>query len=145
MPQRKPYSLPRVIQFEFGSDSLNWMTSLESRAHELEASLRRKVELEYQTAANNDRRFLEVSEELIGMRYDDVSTPDNPADQTVYDLNILGAFAVAKYWEDISAGILTLAGGDETVPVSEVLRIIDEPVTEIVRMFNNALKAANGT
>ena len=144
MSQRKPYSPLRVIQPEFGNDSLNWMTSLESRAHELEASLRRKVE-PYQTVVNNDRRFIEVSEELICTQDEDLSTPDNSADKTVYDLNVLGAFAVAKYWEDIHAGILTLAGSDETVPVSDVLRIIDEPVTEIVRMFNNALKAAHGT
>src|ERR1700746_290480 len=30
------------------------------------------------------------------------------------------------------------------MPLSEVLRILDEPVTKIVRMFNNALKAAQG-
>jgi hypothetical protein len=30
------------------------------------------------------------------------------------------------------------------MPLSEVLRILDEPVTEIVGMFNNALKAAQG-
>src|ERR1700739_859253 len=102
MSQRKPYSPLRVIPPEFGNDSLNWMTSLESRAHELEASLRRKVE-PYQTVVNNDRRFIEVSEELICMQDDDPSTPDNPADRTVYDLNVLGAFAVAKYWEDVRA------------------------------------------
>jgi hypothetical protein len=145
MSQRKPYSPLRVIQPEFGNDPLNWMTSLESLTQELKASLRRKVEPDYKTAISNDRRFVEDSEELICMRDDDLSTADNQADKTVYDLNVLGAFAIQKYWEDVRAGILTLAAGDEIVPVSEVLRIIDEPVTEIVRMFNNALKAAHGT
>jgi hypothetical protein len=74
----------------------------------------------------------------------ELSTPDDPAVRTVYDLNVLGAFAVKKYWEDVRERILTLAGSDETVPLSEVLRILDEPVTEIVGMFNNALKAAQG-
>jgi hypothetical protein len=74
-----------------------------------------------------------------------VSTPDDLAPNSMYDLDILTAFAVAKYWEDVRAEILRLAGGNETVLVSEVLRIIDEPVTEIVRMFNNASKAAHGT
>jgi hypothetical protein len=74
----------------------------------------------------------------------ELSTPDDLAARTVYDLNVLGAFAVKKYWEDVRERILTLAGGDETVPLSEVLRILDEPVTDIVGMFNNALKAAQG-
>jgi len=73
-----------------------------------------------------------------------VSTPDDPAARTVYDLNVLGAFAVKKYWEVVREEILTLAGSDETVPLSEVLRILDEPMTEIMGMFNNALKAAQG-
>jgi hypothetical protein len=30
------------------------------------------------------------------------------------------------------------------MPLSEVLRILDEPVSKIVGMFNNALKAAQG-
>jgi hypothetical protein len=74
-----------------------------------------------------------------------VDTPDGPEAETVYHLNVLAAFAIAKYWEDVRAAILRLADSDETVPVSEVLRIIDEPVTEIVRMFNDAAKAAHGT
>jgi hypothetical protein len=74
-----------------------------------------------------------------------VSTPDDQEAEIVYDLNVFAAFALAKYWEDVRAEILRLADGDETVPVSEVLRIIDEPVTEIVQMFNNAAKAARGT
>lgn len=73
-----------------------------------------------------------------------MSTPDDPAARTVCDLIILGAFAVKKYWEDVREEILTLAGSDETVPLSEVLRILDERMTEIVGMFNNALKAAQG-
>jgi hypothetical protein len=74
-----------------------------------------------------------------------VSTPDDPADKTEFELNVLAAFAIAKYWENVRAEIVRLANGDETVPVSEVLRIIDEPVTEIVQMFNNAAKAAHGS
>lgn len=73
-----------------------------------------------------------------------MSTPDDLAGRTVYDLKVLGAFAVKKYWEDVRERILTVAGSDERVPLSEVLRILDEPVTEIVEMFNNALKAAQG-
>lgn len=74
----------------------------------------------------------------------ELSTPDGPAVRTVYDLNVLGTFAVKKYWEDVRERILTLAGSDETGPLSEVLRILDQPVTEIVGMFNNASKAAQG-
>jgi hypothetical protein len=74
-----------------------------------------------------------------------LSTPDDPAAETEYILNVMAAFAIAKYWEDVRAEILRLADDDETVPVTEVLRIIDEPVTEIVRMFKNAAKAASGT
>jgi hypothetical protein len=68
-----------------------------------------------------------------------VNTPDDPAAKDVYELDVLGAFALTKYWEDVRAKILTLAGRDETVPLSEVLRILDEPVIEVVRMFNNGL------
>jgi hypothetical protein len=74
-----------------------------------------------------------------------LSSPDDPAAKTEYTLNVLAAFAIKKYWEDVRRQILRLADGHETVPVSEVLRIIDEPVTEIVRMFDNAAKAAHGT
>ena len=74
-----------------------------------------------------------------------MSSPDDPVAKTEYEVNVLAAFAIAKYWEDVRAEILRLADGDETVRVSEVLRIIDEPVTEIVRMFDNAAKAAHGT
>ena len=75
----------------------------------------------------------------------EMSTPDDPAAKTEYVLDLLAAFAIAKYWEDIRAEILRLVDGDETVHASEVLRIIDEPVTEIVQMFNNAAKAAHGS
>jgi hypothetical protein len=74
----------------------------------------------------------------------ELTTTDEAAAKAVYDLHLLGAFALTKYWEDVRAKIQSLAGGNETVPLSEVLRIIDEPVTEIVRMFNNAVKAAHG-
>jgi hypothetical protein len=75
----------------------------------------------------------------------EVSTPDDPAAKTEYTLNVLAAFAIKEYWKDVREQILRLADGDETVPVKEVLRIIDEPVAEIVQMFNNAAKAAHGT
>jgi hypothetical protein len=83
-------------------------------------------------------------EKLSHFQEAELSTPDDLAARIVYDLNVLGAFAVKKYWEDVRERILTLAGSDETVRLSEVLRILDEPVTEIVGMFNNALKAAQG-
>lgn len=73
-----------------------------------------------------------------------MSATENPTATVVYDLNVLGAFAVQKYWEGVRAKVLTLANGDETVPIAEVVRILDEPVVEILRMFSNALKAVQG-
>jgi PAS domain S-box-containing protein len=95
MSQRKPYSAPRAIRRGFGNDYLEWMrTSLESGTQELEASPQSNVKPEYKTIVNNDRRFVEVSdgfcslvgytrEELLGMRYDDLTAPNTNDIQTV--------------------------------------------------------------
>jgi PAS domain S-box-containing protein len=94
MSQRKPYSAPRAIRPGFGNDYLKWMTSLEFGTQEPEAPPQSKVKPEYKTIVNNDRRFVEVSdgfcrlvgytrEELLGMRYDDLTAPNTVDIQTV--------------------------------------------------------------
>jgi PAS domain S-box-containing protein len=109
MSQRKPYSAARVIRHEFGNDYLEWMrTSLESGKQELEASPQSKVKSEYKTIVNNDRRFVEVSdgfcrlvgytrEELLGMRYDDLTAPNTNDIQTV-QLQILKLGRLHGLW-----------------------------------------------
>jgi len=87
MSQRKPYLPPRVSRQEFGSDYLKWMPGLESGTQEQPVSPQRKVEPDYNAVVNKDRRFVEVSdgfcklvgyarEELLSMRYDDVTAPN---------------------------------------------------------------------
>ena len=87
MPHGKPYSPPRVPPQEFGNDYLKWMASLESSTQELPVSPQRKVEPDYKAVVNNDRRYVEVSDgfcklvgytrdELLGMRYDDLTAPN---------------------------------------------------------------------
>jgi PAS domain S-box-containing protein len=87
MSQEKPHLPPRAIQHDFETDYLNWMTSLESAARELDESLERKMKADYVTVVDSDRRYVEVSdgfcklvgytrEELLRMRYDDLTAPN---------------------------------------------------------------------
>ena len=81
MPQRKPYSPTRATKQEFGSDYLKWMAGVKS------GTPQGKAEPDYRAVVNSDRRFVEVSdgfcklvgytrEELLSMRYDDVTAPN---------------------------------------------------------------------
>jgi PAS domain S-box-containing protein len=95
MSQRKPYSA-RVVRHEFGNDYLKWIRGDESGPQEPKASPRRIVEPDYVTVVDSGRRFVEVSdsfcklvgytrEELLGMRYDDVTAPNTNDIPTVLE------------------------------------------------------------
>jgi PAS domain S-box-containing protein len=87
MSQEKPDSLQRVIRHEFRNDFLDSMTSLEFGAQEPAAAPQRKMKPDYVTVVDSDRRYVEVSdgfcklvgytrEELLRMRYDDLTAPN---------------------------------------------------------------------
>ena len=104
MSQRNPYSVPRVVRQELGNDYLKWMTNLESGGQAPEgSSSQSRAESKYKTVVDSERRFLEVSddfcnlvgytrEELLGMRYDDVTAPNTNDIPT-----ILGQFLKLGY------------------------------------------------
>lgn len=86
MSQRNPHPVPRVVRQELGNDYLKWMT--ESGGQEPEgSSSQSRAESKYKTVVDTERRFVEVSddfcklvgytrEELLGMRYDDLTSPN---------------------------------------------------------------------
>jgi hypothetical protein len=61
-----------------------------------------------------DLELLNSAVSFLHFQEAELSTPDDPAARTVYDLNFLGAFAVKRRWEHVRERILTLAGSDET-------------------------------
>ena len=78
MPKRKPYARPSFIR------------------HELEAA-KFEVKPQYVTVVDRDRKYVEVSdsfcqlvgyqrEELVGMRYDDLTAPNTNDIPTVFGL-----------------------------------------------------------
>jgi PAS domain S-box-containing protein len=99
MLERKPYSAPSAVQHEFGSEYLEGIAkSLESRGQELgSAPSQRKVDCDYVTVVDNDRKFVEVSdsfcqlvgyerEELLGRRYDELTAPNTNDIEKVFFL-----------------------------------------------------------
>jgi hypothetical protein len=143
MLPRKSNSALRTTRHEFGTDYLKWIPSLASDPRELEAAPQRKVD---PALPGHIVTFVDSTPKIRPhFRAAEVNTRHDEVAKTGHDVNLLAAFAIKKYWEDVRAEILMLAGSDETVPLSEVLRIIDEPLTEIVRMFNTLSKATKGT
>jgi PAS domain-containing protein len=99
MSQGKAYSVPRAIRHEFGVGYLAWITKgLETRVQELEGAFpQRLVESDHVTVADNDRKFVEVSdgfcqlvgyerEQLIGLRYDEWTAPNTNDIEKVHRL-----------------------------------------------------------
>jgi PAS domain-containing protein len=99
MSRRKAYSAPRAIRHEFGVGYLKWITKgLEFPVQELDGAFpQRMVESDYVTVVDNDRKFVEVSdsfcqlvgyerEELIGLRYDELTAPNTNDIEKVYRL-----------------------------------------------------------
>ena len=98
MPKRKPYAQPRVIRYESEAEYPEWTRSIvKTLRQELGAALQFEVEPQYVTVVDSDRRYVEVSdsfcqlvgyqrEELVGMRYDDLTAPNTNDVPTVFDL-----------------------------------------------------------
>src|SRR5258708_9665656 len=97
MPKTKPYTTPRVIRYESEAEYPDWTKGVVvSLRQQLEAQ-QFKVEPQYVTVVNSDRRYVEVSdsfcqllgyqrEELVGKRYDDLTAPDTNDIPTVFGL-----------------------------------------------------------
>src|SRR6267378_133314 len=98
MPKRKPYAQPRVIRYESEAEYPERTRSIaKTLRQELGAALQFEVEPQYVTVVDSDRRYVEVSdsfcqlvgyqrEELVGMRYDDLTAPNTNDVPTVFDL-----------------------------------------------------------
>ncbi|MGB7847604.1 MAG: PAS domain-containing protein [Candidatus Acidiferrum sp.] len=96
MSEEKQDSPPRIIRHEFGNDYFKSMTRVGSGAQELAPTPQGKVKPDYVTVVDSDRRYVEVSdsfcklvgytrEELLGMRYDDLTAPDTNDIPTVLE------------------------------------------------------------
>lgn len=57
-----------------------------------------------------------------------------------FDIARFIVYAKGLFWADVRTKIMVLAGEKEMVPVSEVLRIIDEPAADLMRLFIEAAK-----
>ena len=94
---RKPYTPPRVTRYESETEYPEWARSIvKTLRQELEAP-QFEVEPQYVTVVDGDRRYVEVSdsfcqlvgyqrEELVGMRYDDLTAPNTNDIPTVFGL-----------------------------------------------------------
>ncbi len=97
MPKRKPYAQPRVIRYESEAGYPDWTRGIVlSLRQELEAP-QFEVKPQYVTVVDRDRKYVEVSdsfcqlvgyqrEELVGMRYDDLTAPNTNDVPTVFGL-----------------------------------------------------------
>jgi len=97
MSKRKPYTPPRVTHYESETEYPEWARSIvKTLRQELEAP-QSEVEPQYVTVVDGDRRYVEVSdsfcqlvgyqrEELVGMRYDDLTAPNTNDIPTVFGL-----------------------------------------------------------
>jgi PAS domain S-box-containing protein len=100
MSRRKPYTPPRVNRYQCEPDYPDWTKSIvKSLRQELKLSLSSQCEVkpEYVTVVDSDRKYVEVSnsfcqlvgyqrEELLGMRYDDLTAPNTNDIPSVYSL-----------------------------------------------------------
>jgi PAS domain S-box-containing protein len=96
MPERKPYTQPRVTRYETEAEYPDWSRGIvRSLRQELEAPF--EVEPQYVTVVDRDRKYVEVSdsfcqlvgyqrEELIGKQYDDLTAPNTNDIPTVFEL-----------------------------------------------------------
>lgn len=96
------YTPPRVIRHELDADCPDWVrNAVQSIRRELQSNSipPSKVNPEFVTVVDDDRRFVEVSdsfcqllgyrrEELIGKAYDDVTAPNTNDVPTVFQLFI---------------------------------------------------------
>jgi PAS domain S-box-containing protein len=100
MAERKPYTPPRLIRYGCEAECPDWARGiLRSLRNELELSSFSQCDVkpEYTTVVNSDRKYVEVSdsfcqlvgyqrEELLGMRYDDLTAPNTNDIPSVYSL-----------------------------------------------------------
>jgi PAS domain S-box-containing protein len=100
MSERKPYAPPRVIRYGSEVECPDWARGIvrSLRAEqELRLFSRCDVKPEYTTVVDIDRKYVEVSdsfcqlvgyrrEELLGMRYDELTAPDTNDIPGVYSL-----------------------------------------------------------
>jgi PAS domain S-box-containing protein len=97
MAKRKPYTQPRVICYESEAEYPDCTRGIvRSLRRELEGP-QFEVEPQYVTVVDRDRKYVEVSdsfcqlvgyqrEELVGMRYDDLTAPNTNDIPTVFSL-----------------------------------------------------------
>ena len=97
MSKRKRYARPSFIRYESEAECPEWARSIvKTLRQELEAP-QFEVEPQYVTVVDGDRRYVEVSdsfcqlvgyqrEELVGMRYDDLTAPNTNDIPTVFGL-----------------------------------------------------------
>jgi PAS domain S-box-containing protein len=97
MSKRKPYARPYVIRYEFAT---KYPEAARGPARSLRQELQARqfeVEPRYVTVVDSDRKYVEVSdsfcqllgyqrEELVGMRYDDLTAPNSNDIPTVFSL-----------------------------------------------------------
>ena len=87
MSKRKSYTPPRVIRYESKAEDPERTRSIVKTLRQELGVLQFEVEPQYVTVVDSDRRYVEVSdsfcqlvgyqrEELVGMRYDDLTAPN---------------------------------------------------------------------
>src|SRR5467141_5316214 len=100
MPKRKPYIVPRVIQYESEAAYPDRMKAIAKSLREesqRKLSPQFKVEPQYIVVVDTDRKYVEVSdnfcqligyqrEELVGKRHDDLTAPNTNDVSTVFSL-----------------------------------------------------------
>jgi PAS domain S-box-containing protein len=100
MSKRKPYTAPRVFQYETEaaySDPMKAIAKSLHRESKLKLSPRSEMESQYIVVVDTDRKYVEVSdsfcqlvgyqrEELVGKRYDDLTAPNTNDIPTVSSL-----------------------------------------------------------
>jgi len=100
MSKRKPYIVPRVIQYESEAaypDRMKAIAKSLREESERKLSPQFKVEPQYIVVVDTDRKYVEVSdnfcqlvgyqrEELVGKRYDDLTAPNTNDIPTIFGL-----------------------------------------------------------
>ncbi len=97
MPKRKPYAPPCVIRHESETEYPEWTRSIVKTLRQQLEAPQFEVEPQYVTVVDSDRKYVEVSdsfcqlvgyqrEELVGMRYDDLTAPNTNDIPTVFGL-----------------------------------------------------------
>ncbi len=97
MPKRKPYARPSFIPYESETEYPDWTRGIVRSLRQELGTLQFEVKPQYVTVVDSDRRHVEVSdsfcqlvgyqrEELVGMRYDDLTAPNTNDVPTVFGL-----------------------------------------------------------